>query len=414
MAADDTIPAMTASNPARHRAGFWAVAYAFLVVMAFSAIPTPLYVLYQERDGFSSLTITLIFAVYALGVVASLFLVGHLSDRDGRRRWLLGAVGVTIVSAAVFLIWQSLAGLMVGRFLNGLGVGALTATATAWIAELHAAARPRASARRAQTVATASNLGGIGLGPLIGGVLAQWVAGPLTTPYAVMLVALVIAFFVVIAVPETRAAAAPRPPYRPQTVAVPEAGRPVFAASATGAFVAFALMGLFNSLAPAFISGTLDHHSRALAGLAAFVVFAAAAGAQTATGDRGPDDVTRIGLSLMLAGPALLIAAVWLPSLTVFLVGGTVSGAGAGLMFKGALGAVAAIAPPAQRAEALAGVFLAGYVGLTVPVIGLGLLTQELAPDLSLTVFAVLLMAGVVATAAQRAGLAERAESAPA
>ncbi len=393
----------------RHSAGFWAVAYAFLVVMAFSAIPTPLYVLYQQRDGFSSLTITLIFAVYALGVVASLFLVGHLSDSGGRRRWMVPAIVLTIASAVVFLTWHSLGGLLVGRLLNGLGVGAMTATATAWIAELHATARPGESLQRAQTVATASNLGGIGLGPLIGGVLAQWVAGPLTTPYAVMLVALAVALVAVLTVPETRPAVRPAPAYRPQRIAVPESGRPVFAASATGAFVAFALMGLFNSLAPAFIGGTLGHHSRALAGFSAFVVFATAAAAQVASGSRDPGEVTGLGLKLMLAGPALLIAAVWLPSLPVFLLGGAVSGAGAGLMFKGALGAVAAIAPPEQRAEALAGVFLAGYVGLTVPVIGLGLLTQELAADLSLTVFALLLMLGVLATAAQRASLAERA-----
>ncbi len=397
---------MTSPATSRHSAGFWAVAYAFLVVMAFSAIPTPLYVLYQQRDGFSSLTITLIFAVYALGVVASLFLVGHLSDRDGRRSWMVRAVLLTIVSAIVFLTWESLAGLMVGRLLNGLGVGAMTATATAWIAELHATARPGESPQRAQTVATASNLGGIGLGPLVGGVLAQWVAGPLTTPYAVMLVALVIALIAVLSVPETREPADPKPAYRPQRVAVPDSARPVFAASATGAFVAFALMGLFNSLAPAFIGGTLGHHSRALAGFAAFIVFAAAAGAQVATGRRGPGEITDLGIKLMLVGPALLIAAVWLPSLPVFLTGGAVGGAGAGLLFKGALGAVAAVAPPAQRAEALAGVFLAGYVGLTVPVIGLGLLTQELAADVSLTVFAALMMLGVVVTAAQRAALA--------
>src|SRR5204862_350401 len=109
--------------------------------------------------------------------------------------------------------WSSLGGLLVGRFLNGLGVGAMTATATAWIAELHATARPGQSPRRAQTVATASNLGGIGLGPLIGGVLAQWVDGPLTTPYAVMLVALIVALVGILLVPETREATRPAPAY---------------------------------------------------------------------------------------------------------------------------------------------------------------------------------------------------------
>ena len=68
----------------------------------------------------------------------------------------------------------------------------------------------------------------------------------------------------------------------------------------------------------------------------------------------------------------------WLPSPSfgVFLAGDLVAGAGAGLMFKGAIGTVSEISLPERRAEALAGLFLAAYLGLAGPVIGLGALTQ--------------------------------------
>src|ERR1700759_2703854 len=98
-----------------HRAGFWLVAYAFTVTMAFSAVPTPLYVLYQARDGFGSFTLTLIFAAYAVGVALSLLLAGHLSDRAGRRRMLAAAIAVNLASGVVFLTWISVPGLLVGR-----------------------------------------------------------------------------------------------------------------------------------------------------------------------------------------------------------------------------------------------------------------------------------------------------------
>ena len=75
-----------------HDRGFWAIAFALMVVMAYSAFPTPLYGLYAARDGFGALTITAVFAAYAVGVTISLFLVGHLSDVYGRKRVLLPAL----------------------------------------------------------------------------------------------------------------------------------------------------------------------------------------------------------------------------------------------------------------------------------------------------------------------------------
>ncbi|MGX6449426.1 MFS transporter, partial [Patulibacter sp. S7RM1-6] len=175
----------------RHGRGFWAVALAFAAIMSLSTVPSPLYPLYVARDGLSPFTVTLVYAAYALGVVGSLFLAGHVSDWHGRRRVLLPALGTAILSALVFIAWTDLWALVLGRILNGIAIGAVTATATAYIGELHARHRPDASAARAQVVATTANLGGIGLGPLVAGALAQWVGAPLDVPYAVALVALV-------------------------------------------------------------------------------------------------------------------------------------------------------------------------------------------------------------------------------
>src|SRR3954451_14647179 len=125
------------SSPARRRrrgGGLWAVAFAFVAVMAFSTVPTPLYALYQARDGFPTFVITVIFAAYAVGVVVALFFAGHVSDWIGRRRALVPAVVLSMMSAVVFLVWRSLPGLLVGRVLSGLSVGIVTATATAYLA----------------------------------------------------------------------------------------------------------------------------------------------------------------------------------------------------------------------------------------------------------------------------------------
>jgi MFS family permease len=385
----------------RHGLGFWAIAFAFLAAIAYSAIPTPLYALYEQRDGFSSFTITVIFGAYAVGVVVSLFVVGHLSDWHGRRRVLLPALLLNAATGLLFLLWRDLPGLLIARVLTGFSIGAITATATAWLAELHAAHRPNVGGRRAQSVATTVNLGGIGFGPLVSGALAQWVPHPLVIPYIIFMAALILAATGVWLTPETRPVASPTPRYRPQRVAVPAAARREYLAAALGAAISFAALGLFTSLAPSFLAGTLAHPSRALAGATAFIVFGAAVVAQLLAATRSTREQLLAGICTLLAGLAVLVLAVWLatPSLALFLVGGTIVGAGGGLLFKGTLGTVVAIASEANRAEALAGLFLAGYAGLSVPVIGLGVLTLSLQPKVSLLLFAALLALGVLAAA---------------
>src|ERR1700712_3388737 len=126
------------------RPAFWVAAAAFLVVMAYSTVPTPLWSLYQQRDGFSTFAITIAFAAYAVGVVISLFLAGHLGDSLGRRRLLLPAIGLEIGSAVIFIVWPELPGLITARVISGLGIGMLTATITAHILDLHLKSRPGA------------------------------------------------------------------------------------------------------------------------------------------------------------------------------------------------------------------------------------------------------------------------------
>jgi len=248
-----------------HRGGFWVVAFAFLTVMALGTVPSPLYGLYRVHDHFSLFMVTVAFAVYAVGVIVALLLGGHLSDLYGRRRLLLPAVGVGIVSAVVFLASKSLAGLLAGRLISGIAIGLVASTATAWLAELHAVGRPQASAQRAQLTAAAVNIGGLGVGALVAGLLAQWVAHPLTVPYVVFLAALVVAAIGVALAPETHEATKPRPRYRPQHLSIPHEEMGRFFAAALSTFVAFASNGLFAGLAGVFLAVTLHHPSRALA-----------------------------------------------------------------------------------------------------------------------------------------------------
>ncbi len=355
-----------------HGVGFWVIAAAFLTVMAFSTVPTPLYALYQSRDGFATVLITVIFAAYAVGVMASLYLAGHVSDWLGRRRVILAAIVVELLAAVLFLVWPAVPGLLIARFISGVGVGMLTATATAHLGELRSVARPAESGRTSTTVSSFVNVGGLALGPLVAGVLAQWVTSPLVVPYVVFIVLLAAAAVAVAFVPETVERSQEHRAYRPQRVSLPAGSRGTFFSAGAAAFSAFAIFGIFTSLAPSFIAGTLHETSRFVAGAVTFAVFGAAAVAQLVTARLSVTVQLRLAAALMALGLAAMASAVLVVSLPLFVIGGVVAGAGVGVQFRSSVAVAASLALPPSRGEVLAALFLVAYAGLAVPVLLVG------------------------------------------
>jgi MFS family permease len=382
------------------RAGFRAAAFSFLALSAFSTVPSSLYGLYEHRYHLSSLTITVVYAVYAVGIVVSLLLAGHVSDWYGRRAVLLPALGVAVAADVVFLTWRSLAGLLVARILTGLAVGAAVATATAYLTDLDAGPGGVAT-RRAGIVAAIANVGGLACGPLIAGLLARDAPAGLTVPFIVFLVVLLAALGLVVLAPEGHPAVHPRPRYRPQRLAAPANARRPFAAAITGAFTSFAVGGLFAGLTGTLLAGPLHHPSPALTGLAIFLTFGAGVLVQTTTTSWPGNRLVAAGIAPVIAGLGLLVASAWTspPSLALFLIAVIVAGAGQGAILRGSLTVAISTAGPDDRAGPLATFFTAGYVGVSLPVVGAGLALQHLSPRVTLLIFALAVAAGMLAAA---------------
>ena len=388
-----------------HRVGFVVIALAFTTAMAFSTLPTPLYVLYQERDGYPTFLITVIFAAYALGVIVSLLLFGHVSDVFGRRGVIVVALLVELVAALMFIVWNDTVGLIAARIVTGLGIGALTGTATAHLGELHAVYRP-ASPSTANAVVSLSNIGGLALGPLIAGILAEFAPLPLVTPFVVFAVLLALGVIGVIFVPETVNLPEKRPTYRPQKPTVPTRGRGLFVAAGGAAFAGFAVFGLFTALGPSVMSAVLDENSRLAAGIVASLVFASAALTQLGTGSLKLRTQVWLGSGLMLGGAVLLAVSVLVASLPLFVASSVVAGAGVGVMFRVAISVAASLAPPEQRGGVLAALYLIVYAGLSIPVLLIGAAELWLPLTAVLLVFAALI---IVLIAASTPSLARRA-----
>ncbi|HEX5910795.1 MAG TPA: MFS transporter [Thermoleophilaceae bacterium] len=380
--------------PSRTRA-FAIVAFAFVVAMAGTTLPTPLYPIYEQRFGFSGVTVTVIFATYAVGVIAALVLFGNLSDRIGRKRVLLPGLLAGALSAVCFLVAEGLPLLLVGRFLSGLSAGIFTGTATATLVDL----APGGDRDRASLVATIANMGGLGLGPPLAGLFAEALPDPIRLVFLTHLVLLGVAALGLRAIAEPTGASGPFA-IRPRGFEVPPEVRTAFIRASVAGFAGFAVAGLFTAVAPAFLGQVLGVTNHLVIGLVVMCLFAGSIAGQVLR--RRVDDRAALagGCATLIAGMAILVTSLQVESVALMVLAAVVGGAGQGLSFAAALAMVAGGAPADRRAAVTSSLFVVTYVAISLPVVGVGLLAD--ATDL---VEAGTVFAGIVALLAAGAAL---------
>ena len=369
--------------------------------MAFATLPSPLYGLYRIRDNLSALMVTVIYAIFAAGTIATLLSVRFIAARVGRRGIMLGAVATMIVAAALLAAWKALPGLLVGRLITGVAVGLAAGTAITYLIELRVREDPNASVIRARNIGTAVNVGALGIGPLIAGCLAEWARLPLTLPYLVWIALGAVALIGLAAAPETASPDRPAPTRSHTRGSSKSVGLLVPAALAT--LAAFAANGLFAGLSGLFLATTFGRPSHALAGATLFLVFSAGVASQVMTGGLPASRVFVLGSSSMLVGLAMLVTAVRLatPSLALFLLSGVLIGGGAGAVFKGTTGLVLEATAPENRLAMTSKLLIALFVGLSIPVIGAGVaLDRGASPPNTVLGFAIIVGLGVAGAGA--------------
>jgi MFS family permease len=355
---------------AKTRLAFALLAYALAAIMAGTTLPTPMYALYADHMHFAVLTTTVIYATYAGAVLFALLAFGRWSDAIGRRPVLLAGVVFALASAAVFLIADSVPMLLVGRLLSGLSAGVFTGTATVAVIE----AAPPSWRTRAAAVATVANIGGLGAGPLLAGLLVEYAPAPLHLSFIVHIVLAVLAGIAVLVVPETSQRTGR---IGVQRLSVPVEVRAVFIIASLAAFAGFAVTGLFAAVAPSFLSGVVGIDNHAVAGLIASSIFAASAVAQVAAGKMNTHRAVAIGCGILVVGMVILAVALQLSSLIGIIAASVVAGIGQGISFGRGLAAVAERAPADRRAEISSSYFVVAYVALSLPVVGEGLAAQR-------------------------------------
>ncbi len=255
----------------RERAPSYAAALVLTLLFMGATLPSPLYVIYRDELHFSQVTLTLIYAVYFAGAMATAFFLGRISDEIGRRVAILAAVFISIVASLVFIFADGLNMLFIGRLLSGLALPLASGAGTAWIVEL---CEDRCTAA---SLSAGAILSGLGLGALISPACLLNIRQSRSSSPFIALVSLALAAAVIVwLLPETVKHPVRRwsqISLRPR-IGVPRSLIGAFVAPAVTVFVSFALLGFYSALAPSLLQRSLQVESHAIGGAVIFELYA--------------------------------------------------------------------------------------------------------------------------------------------
>ena len=347
-----------------------------------SITPSPLYGTYRELWGFSPLVLTLVYATYAFGVLATLILAGRVSDQAGRRPVLLVALGTLMVTSVLYMLADSVVWLFVARGLQGLATGLALGAASAAMLDLH----PRRDPSAVGLANGVLSAGGIGLGMLASATLVELAPAPRVLPYVLLFLLFAIAFAGTLALPEP-VEERTRPRLTPQRPSVPAPVRRAFLLAALAVISSWSIGGLFFSLGPQLSAGLFDSTDHLVTALGVFLLAGAGSLAQLAFGRARPWVGAVTGSIALATGMLLIVGAVALDSPALFVLGSLVGGAGFGVAFLGALRALSIVIPPDHRAAVMSAFYVVAYLSISVPAILAGLLITPLGLATTFEVF---------------------------
>lgn len=376
---------LTIAPPARTKpridpARPWVLA-ALALLAAGANMPSPLYPGYQQLFGFTDLTLTAVYAVYALVSAPALLLLGPLGDRVSARLVLRLGVALAVVGSLCLALATDTVWLLAGRAAYGLALGAVTGVGMAVVAR---------SARRAGTVgagAVAFTLGSAA-GPAVTGMLAQFGPAPLALPFVVQLGLLAVVFVGLrrVGMPAgSTAGALTTGDARHERPALPPAVRRALLVAATNGFLGWTVIGMFLGLISSVVERSLGGGA-ALAGAVAGALFVCSALATPVLRRLGPRRAQLVGLFAMI-GPLAILAS-GATSIAAILAACVLAGLAHGLLYGGAAETASALAPAERASGITAAVYGAFNVGVGLPTLVTGLATAVVPLTAAMSVMA--------------------------
>ena len=350
------------------------VSFAMIVGVMGTALISPLYGLYQAQWQLKPSDISLIYVIYMGGALAGLLFLGRLPDRLGFRPVMLGGLSFALIGTLITLSAWNMVSLCVGRIFVGVASSMLTTSSILGMGQL-------APPENKQRVAMLSSLliaAGFGLGPLVGGVVGQWLPHPLVLAYVPTVVLCLVALFILarLELPTHAEGGSGRAFHLHDVLpkitwpAVPLSG--VFVLTSCLAFLSFAVFGLYASLSPLFLDKLVPWQGPVVSGSALVVILFGSAITQALVGRMAIHRCGSFGLLCLALSNALLVTNLWLNSATLFVFGVALTAMGHGACLLTGMRMLNRIATKEVRAGLFSTYLVIGYIGSMVPVMAMG------------------------------------------
>ena len=380
------------------------VCFAMCVGVMGTALASPLYPLYQQAWGLQPSHITQIFVAYMLGAMLSLLFLGQLNDRWGFVAVLrTGLIVMTLGVLGSALAWDVLS-FGISRVLIGVASGLITTSASIGMTRLN----NKGDLQRAAATTSLTIAFGFGLGPVIGGLIAQWAPAPLVSAYVPSIALGVLAILALfklqlpasaLLVPASANGVAAMDvsgsqPYAlnwrsfmPSLVFPSSQFKRHYALGCMCAFCAFGVFSLYASLAPSFMERMLPWHGPAVSGLSIGVILFLSAAVQLAARPRPTRQVVIAGFAALALCNLLLLINTFAGSTLLFSLCVLVTATGHGLCNLAGMSIVNKVSTPANRSGLISTYLVIGYVGTIVPILGMGWLSDHIGLTRSLMVY---------------------------
>lgn len=395
-----TEPNSTASAPislARRLAPFYYAATSALFFAA-SSVPTPLYRLYQQAFAFSPILITVIFAVYAFALLASLLIVGSISDHLGRRPVIFASILLNMVAMLLFLMARGPDWLIAARVVQGLATGAAASSIGAALVDLDPV--------KGSITNSLAPLTGMAIGALGTSLLVQFAPAPTLLVYIVTLILLILQAVLLWLVPETtRRQSGLLASLKPEVAVPPQVRRTLLALTPINIAV-WALAGFYLSLVPSLVSTTTGSTAPLTGGSVVAALTISGAAGVFLLREKSTAMIMKFGIPSMTLGILTVVAGMHAAEVSILGLGTLIAGAGFGATFLGTVRSIMPLAKPDERAGLLSAFYIQSYLAFSLPAILAGFLSKALgfaeAADIYAAAILLLVAWGVLALRAEQ------------